>query len=648
MTVVPAADRDAVLAAFGAMSGTSRVGGSPDDVDSGTTGVESIYVVEISEAVVVIEDNGYQGSRSEVLRPASKASGTGVASSFFWNVNAVTAFSAARRGRPLFSVELIGAEDDELDGVPKALRKLVVAGGSEGGDLLGAGLALIAAFAKTSFSHDDLQGGTVYEIEPPPADLRTYGPGYRYTYGMPDAASMLASLSAEQQRRFAAWATRAAAREAAVEDEAAARSVLDQLAMGEPLRTPPSLDVLVRATVTGHKHFTDLEDDVETGGVPIPTDHPYYEAPGDRGFGTTRGFSHLEGCYLGQRRFAVEAVRYVVHPDPLSAAIACAGAASTTFWLGRLTRDWTFIDNERGRWQSDTLPNPRHEQFLQAAALLMQDLRGPGPVDDAIARADAALPAPLTATQRTEAIRADALAAAQGAFATYQVSRGPHSPGPIAACPDVDACAAHDVGAWADGRALTVATEPRSLHRAGSRGVAGCHGRLAVGRTRDCSLVWPRGLRLDLEEPGPVHRRRVALPRGIRLDLTSPLAEDGVLISADTRASRQMRKLCFSAGTRRVDPYSRASTALRICREAASASTVTVSTTRSAAGRSQSSANWKTSTCLCRQRADASRLLIISVDPGVQCFRVSVEQHMEDLVVPVCDPGDDFAPVVRN
>ena len=219
VTVVPAADRDAVLAAFGAVSGTSRVVGSPDDVDSGTTGVESIYVVEISEAVVVIEDNGYQGSRSEVMRPASKVSGTGVAASFFWNVNAVTAFSAARRGRSLFSVELIGAEEDELDGVPKGLRKLVVAGGSDGGDLLGAGLALIAAFAKTPFTHDDLQGGTVYEIEPPPADLRTYGPDYRYTYGMPDAASMLAALSAEQQRRFAAWATRAAAREAAVEDE---------------------------------------------------------------------------------------------------------------------------------------------------------------------------------------------------------------------------------------------------------------------------------------------------------------------------------------------------------------------------------------------------------------------------------------------
>lgn len=54
----------------------------------------------------------------------------------------------------------------------------------------------------------------------------------------------------------------------------------------------------------------------------------------------------------------------------------------------------------------------------------MRDLEAAAPTDDAIALADAALPSPLTAKQRTEAIRADALAAAQGAFATYQISRG--------------------------------------------------------------------------------------------------------------------------------------------------------------------------------------------------------------------------------
>ena len=341
ITVVPAGDRDAVLAAFGAQPGTARVVGSMDDLDVPTGAVGLIYVAHVGEALVVIEDNGYQGARSEVLRPASKASGAGVASSFFWNVNAVTAFSAARRGRPLFSVELIGAEEDELDGVPKALRRLVVAGGSEDGDLLGAGLALIATFAKTSFTAEDLRGGTFYEIEPPAADLRTYGPDYRYTYGMPDAASVLASLPPDQQRRFAAWATRAAAREAAVEDEPAVRTVLQQLAAGEPLSAPPSLDGLVRATVKRHEHFTRLEEDIETGGRPIPTDHPYYEVSVDRRFGVARGFSHLEGSYLGQRRFAVEAARYVVHPDPLSAAIACANSASITFLQGRLTRDWT-------------------------------------------------------------------------------------------------------------------------------------------------------------------------------------------------------------------------------------------------------------------------------------------------------------------
>ena len=99
ITVVPAGDRDAVLAAFGAQPGAARVNGSMDDlgVDTGAGG--PIYVVQVGEAIVVIEDNGYQGARTEVLRPASKASGTGVATSFFWNVNAVTAFSAAPPGQ---------------------------------------------------------------------------------------------------------------------------------------------------------------------------------------------------------------------------------------------------------------------------------------------------------------------------------------------------------------------------------------------------------------------------------------------------------------------------------------------------------------------------------------------------------------------
>jgi hypothetical protein len=56
---------------------------------------------------------------------------------------------------------------------------------------------------------------------------------------MPDAASTLACLPPDRQRRFAAWATRAAAREAAVEDKPAVRNFLDQLAAGEPFRAPP-------------------------------------------------------------------------------------------------------------------------------------------------------------------------------------------------------------------------------------------------------------------------------------------------------------------------------------------------------------------------------------------------------------------------
>lgn len=127
LTVVPAADRQEALAAFGVLDGTARSFESLEDAVNGTERLPEqwVYVVEVGDALVLLEDNGYQGARPEVLRPASKASGTHKAAAFFWNVEGMTDFSAARRGKMQCSVELIGAEPEDLDGVPRALRRLM-------------------------------------------------------------------------------------------------------------------------------------------------------------------------------------------------------------------------------------------------------------------------------------------------------------------------------------------------------------------------------------------------------------------------------------------------------------------------------------------------------------------------------------------
>lgn len=420
VTVVAAADRRAVLAAFGAQLDTARDPGALTDLDFDAGSGGPIYVAEVGDALVVIEDNGFQGSRPEVLCPASKASGANVAASFFWNVNAVTAFSAARRGKLLFSVELLGAEDDDLDGVPKPLRRLVLFGGSEDGDLLGAGLALVAGFTETAFSASILDGCTVYDIEPPTDDLLTYGPDYEYTYGMRDAAPRLAVVSPERQRLFADWATIAAVRESGLAEEPAVQRILDQLGTGKPPTLPPTIEGLARATAKKHVHFARLWEELEAGSFWEMPPHPYYEAPNPGSLDGLGAISLLEGDYLGQRRYAVEALRYVAHTDPLSAAIACANSASIVFACGRTVRGWTFTENDRGRFHTGTDPNPRHERFIQAATTLITELALPESAEGAVQRANAALPRPLTTEERTAAIQADAQAAAHGAFTTYQ------------------------------------------------------------------------------------------------------------------------------------------------------------------------------------------------------------------------------------
>ncbi len=153
--------------------------------------------------------------------------------------------------------------------------------------------------------------------------------------------------------------------------------------------------------------------------------HPYYEAVAQGRFGESRAISRIEGAYLAQRRWAFEAVRYVAHPDSYSAAVGCLNAAELTFSCGRLSRGWTYTETDSGRRLSGFEANPRHQQFVAAATALMAGVAGPNS-NEALARAVAALPTPLTAEERTAAIHADALAAAQGAFAEYDIVNVEH------------------------------------------------------------------------------------------------------------------------------------------------------------------------------------------------------------------------------
>ncbi|WP_340538972.1 DUF6461 domain-containing protein [Nocardioides sp. GXZ039] len=425
VTVVPAADSAAVLTAFGVDVSSGRPG-SLNDLGMGAGAGGPIYSVTLGEAMILFENNGFQGARPEVLGPASSASRAGVASSFFWNINALTSFSGARNGAVLFGVELIGPEDEddqELADVPAQLRALVVEGGSEDGDMLGSGLALIAAHTATPFSASVVSGGVIYEAAPVPEDLRDYRLGRHDVSGLRDAPALVGALSQQGQRLFAEWAAAASVREADVGGEAAVAEVLAQFGRGSRPSAPSSLDQLAQATAKRHNDFSELVDQREWGGLrSIPAGRCYI-ATVPSIFGQSRGMSVLEGAYLGQRDRAVEAVRYACHEDPLSAALGSLDAASSTFERGRTARGWIFeSDPDGGRYRVGTAPNPRHTAFVEAVTALLADLATTEDGYRACLRASSALPRPLRAAERRRAIHEDAVADAEGKFATYQMA----------------------------------------------------------------------------------------------------------------------------------------------------------------------------------------------------------------------------------
>jgi hypothetical protein len=80
---------------------------------------EDSIAIEIDGGVVVVEDNNYVGADENVLAHLSR---DGRAASFYWNVNAVTRLSFARRGKLISSEE--PWEDAEFGDDPEVVAAL--------------------------------------------------------------------------------------------------------------------------------------------------------------------------------------------------------------------------------------------------------------------------------------------------------------------------------------------------------------------------------------------------------------------------------------------------------------------------------------------------------------------------------------------
>ncbi|QDQ15006.1 DUF6461 domain-containing protein [Streptomyces spectabilis] len=107
-TAVHGADEDAVIRRFGGDPERTRplpLEELRDHYDS-----QLILVSRSGPAVVVVENNNYQGSREEVLRPLSRLGRT---ASAFWNVNAVSRLSLAEGGLISSVFEMVAPEEPE-------------------------------------------------------------------------------------------------------------------------------------------------------------------------------------------------------------------------------------------------------------------------------------------------------------------------------------------------------------------------------------------------------------------------------------------------------------------------------------------------------------------------------------------------------
>ncbi|MEV0254669.1 DUF6461 domain-containing protein [Streptomyces sp. NPDC050732] len=114
-----------------------------------------ILVSRSGPAVIVVENNNYQGSREEVLRPLSRHGRT---ASAYWNVNAVSQLSLAEGGLISCAFEMIAPEDTTFGARPDAWQPLLEGLNLDDGHLWGVGLAAVERATGARFDNSWVRG----------------------------------------------------------------------------------------------------------------------------------------------------------------------------------------------------------------------------------------------------------------------------------------------------------------------------------------------------------------------------------------------------------------------------------------------------------------------------------------------------------
>lgn len=164
VTVISGATAQDVLTAFGAdvsivLDGPEAV--YDDDFDQYTG---AVAVTEVLGGVVAVEENGYQGSRPEVL---SRLSRLGPTASMQWNVEDDNAFSCARDGDIIATADMYDSEEPDGVNLPDDLMALFVQAGNAGTPTLWAtGLAMVEAYTAVAPTREAVTSALPYYAIP--------------------------------------------------------------------------------------------------------------------------------------------------------------------------------------------------------------------------------------------------------------------------------------------------------------------------------------------------------------------------------------------------------------------------------------------------------------------------------------------------
>ena len=285
------------MTAFGALPETAARW--PGEARSGTAGFAAVA----PECWLVVEPNGFEGIRPELLRSISATRSAGAVQ---WNINGSVYVAAARRGRMVFSGDLL--LDETIKGLPRALHAALPRDRAAA-DLPLVALDIVSEWIGIDQFAIDLEQVSFFDIESPVVEDLFVTPAEDnfLRYDAPELLKMIKAMDRPARRELAAWCALQACAIAGLDEDPRLSPLLEQLAGGTPIASTDGLGSCAAEAAAGLAR-ADRQD-------------PYRRAD--------RGPSGLAYLWAWQRKMAVYAVRACcLEADELAAIGAVEGAVN--------------------------------------------------------------------------------------------------------------------------------------------------------------------------------------------------------------------------------------------------------------------------------------------------------------------------------